>query len=69
MEVILVNNKELDGIELFKARADEYSKLNFEAYQKLVNGEITKEELEELLIANYMLFGIFKNIVREVGED
>ena len=64
-----MNNKELDGIELFKARADEYSKLNFEAYNRLISGEITKEELEELLISNYMLLGIFKNIVKDVGED
>lgn len=68
MEVILMNNKELDGIELFKARADEYSKLNFEAYNKLISGEITKEELEELLISNYMLLGIFKNIVKDVRD-
>lgn len=64
----MMNNKELDGIELFKARADQYSKLNFEAYNKLISGEIRKEELEELLIANYMLFGIFKNIVKSVRD-
>ena len=63
-----MNNKELDGIELFKARADQYSKLNFEAYNKLISGEITKEELEELLISNYMLLGIFKNIVKDVRD-
>ena len=68
MEVILMN-KELDGIELFKARADEYSKLKFEAYNRLISGKITKEEIEELLISNYMLLGIFKNIVKDVGED